>query len=398
MGAHQFDQPKERGIFFNWYALVMDVCVIVSSTGIVYVINNVSWAWGFGITAITNIFALLLFFVGTGFFRELKPQGSPFPGLASVIIRAIKNRGTLLSQDPIDYYQHHENETNPTLPSKFFRFLNHAALKIEGDTEQNGSPKKSWQFCTVKKVEDLKSLIKLIPLWTSAILVCIPYIIQTSLGILQALTMDRHLGHNAHIAAASVVAVLLVSGCITILFIDRILFPMWNKFGLQPITPLQRICIGHCFYILSMAISAFVEAKRLKIVRIHNLRHEDNALVPMSIYWLVPSYALVGIAEAFNFPGQVEFYYREFPQDMKNTSSAIVSLFYGITCYVGNALIDVFRRSTDWLPDNINNGRLDIVYWLITVLVGINFCYFLLCASLYKYKTIEDDDGFVSSS
>ncbi|CAI9105217.1 OLC1v1004090C1 [Oldenlandia corymbosa var. corymbosa] len=380
MGAHQFNEPKNHGIFFNWYVMVMNICIMLSSTAIVYVQNNVSWAWGFGISAAANIIAVLLFFLGTKFYRQLKPQGSPFAGLAHVLVTAFRNRGTLLSQNPTDYHQ--ESRTMKITPqlclSNFSgnRFLNRAALKTEGDTEVvYGSKRKSGQVCTVTKVEDLKSLIKLLPLLASAILFCVAYVIQTSMGILQALTMERNVGHNFEIPAATIVALLLASSCITILFVDRILFPMWNKFCRRQITPLQRIGIGHLFYILSMVVLASVEAKRLKISRVHNPQEHENSVEPMSIFLLVPPLVLTGVAEAFHFPGHIEFYYQEFPQNLRNTSSAMISLFYGVAYYIANALIHVVRRSTDWLPDNINKGRLDNVYWLMSVLVGLNFCY-----------------------
>ncbi|CAI9105218.1 OLC1v1004091C1 [Oldenlandia corymbosa var. corymbosa] len=399
MGAYQFDKPKHQGIFFNWYIFVIYTCLIISTTAIVYVQNNVSWAWGFGISTAANALGLLLFVLGTRFYRQLKPQGSPFARLARVVIAAIRNRGVKLSKNPEDYCQDIETKT-PTLPTKFFRVLNRAAIKsTQGDVanhEITGSVRKSWKFCAVTEVEDFKNLIKLLPLWTSALLVSVPLAIQMSMGILQALTMDRHLGHNFQIPAASVAVFLSISTCITVCFTDRVLMPVWSKFAPRPMTPLQRIGIGHLVDVLSMAALALVEVRRLKIARSHNLQDQVNAVVPMSIFWLVPSLALAGMGEAFHFPGHIAFYYQEFPMYLKSTSTAVVSLSIGIAFYMGNALIDAIRRSTDWLPDNINKGRLDNVFWVITILGGVNFCYFLVCASLYKYKTVEnvvDDDS-----
>jgi peptide/histidine transporter 3/4 len=48
--------------------------------------------------------------------------------------------------------------------------------------------------------------------------------------------------------------------------------------------------------------------------------------------------------------------------------------------------VDVVRRVTAWLPGNINQGRLDNVYWTLAVAVTINYGYFLLCASRYMYQ------------
>ncbi|CAI9105220.1 OLC1v1004094C1 [Oldenlandia corymbosa var. corymbosa] len=392
MGAYQLDKPKQQGSFFNWYIFVMYVCIILSSTVIVYLQNNVSWAWGFGISTAANALALLLFIVGNRFYRQLKPQGSPFAGLARVVIKAIRNRGIKLSQNPADYFQDQESKA-PTLPTKFFRILNRAALKgTEGDAGLNGYITKSWRICTVREVEDFKGLIRLLPLWTSALFVSVPLAIQMSLGILQALTMDPYIGHNFKVPAASISVFLFIATCITIPLVDRIFIPMWNKYGPRPITPLQRVGIGHLVDILSMISSAVVEVKRLKIARMHNLQDQDNAVVPLSMFWLVPALAFAGIGEAFHFPGHLEFYHQEFPKHLKNTSTAVISLAIGIAFYLGNALIGVIERSTDWLPNNINKGRLDNVFWVITVIGGFNFCYFLVCASMYKYRPIEEEE------
>ncbi|KAL3530626.1 hypothetical protein ACH5RR_009948 [Cinchona calisaya] len=388
LGAYQFDKPKHQGIFFNWFIFVMYISTAVCSTLIVYVQDNVSWAWGFGICFAMNIIGLVLFLAGSGFYRHLKPQGSPFASLGRVIVAAIKKRNMLLSLKSEDYCQDLQNNAFAT-PTKFFRFLNRAALKAEGDAEQDGSIGKPWRLCTVREVEDFKCLIKMLPLWSSALLVSVPLVIQLSMVILQALTMDRHLGAHFKIPAGTMPVFIFIATCTTIFLLDRFLFPMWDNLTHRPITPLQRVGIGHVLDVLSMAVIALIEAKRLNIVRRNNLQDQDNAVIPMSVFWLVPSLALAGIGEAFHFPGHIAFYYQEFPASLKNTSTAVVALSIGIGFYMGNGLIDIVQKTTEWLPDNINRGKLDNVYWLVTILGGINFCYFLVCASKYKYQNDE---------
>ena len=74
---------------------------------------------------------------------------------------------------------------------------------------------------------------------------------------------------------------------------------------------------------------------------------------------------------------------------LKSTSTAMIALIIGISFYLSTALIDLVRRVTGWLPDNINAARLDNVYWLLVVGGVINFGYYLVCASLYKYQDVE---------
>lgn len=66
----------------------------------------------------------------------------------------------------------------------------------------------------------------------------------------------------------------------------------------------------------------------------------------------------------------------------------MISMLVGIAFYLSTALIDQVRRVTDWLPDDINHGKLDIFYWMLVLLGGINFGYYLLCSTLYKHENV----------
>ena len=210
--------------------------------------------------------------------------------------------------------------------------------------------------------------------------------------VIQALTMDRHLGPHFQIPAGSILVISLISSAIFLTIVDRLLSPMWKKLTHRSPTPLQQIGLGHVLNILSMATSALVESKRLKIARAHHLQGQPGAIVPMLALWLIPQLVLVGIGEAFHFPGQVALYYQEFPTSLKSTSTAMIALIIGISFYMSTVLIDLVQRITGWLPNNINNGRLDNMYWLLVVGGVVNFGYFLVCACLYKYQNVEKGD------
>lgn len=108
----------------------------------------------------------------------------------------------------------------------------------------------------------------------------------------------------------------------------------------------------------------------------------------MLVLRLVPQLAVVGFGEAFHYPGQVTFYYQEFPKSLRSTATAMISMIMGIAYYLSTAIIDLVQTVTGWLPDDINNGRLDNVYWMLLVVAVLNFFYYLLCARFYKYQTL----------
>ncbi|KAJ9698238.1 hypothetical protein PVL29_007363 [Vitis rotundifolia] len=404
MGADQFDKAKHQATFFNWYFFAFYVSAVISSTAIVYVEDNVSWTWGFGLTVVGNLIGLVIFLLGNRFYRHVKPQGSPFVDLARVFVAALRKRKVLISLNRDDYYYCHKHQgyvkmLTATTPTKSFRFLNRAALKTEGDTRADGLIAKPWRLCTVQQVEDLKTLIRIFPLWCTSIFLATPIGIQSSLTVLQALTMDRHLGPHFKIPAGSILVIGFISTAISITLIDRILGPLWKKLTNHSPTPLQRIGLGHILNALSMAVSALVESRRLRIAHAHHLQNQPaGPITPMLALWLFPQIVLVGIGEAFHFPGQVSLYYQEFPTSLRSTSTAMISLVIAIAFYLSTAVIDLIRRTTKWLPDDLNNGRLDNVYWLLTVVGMLNFFGYLVCARMYKHKNTNEGHGTSNGS
>ncbi|XP_050139588.1 protein NRT1/ PTR FAMILY 2.7-like isoform X1 [Malus sylvestris] len=401
LGANQFDKPKHQASFFNWFFFTLYSITVVALTVIVYIEDNVGFKWGFGLCVIANLIGMAIFFSGNRFYKFDKPHGSPFVGLGRVIVASVRKTSLQLSSERKDYYYGHDGVTHDGVTnkvaaatlSKSFRFLNRAAQKIEGDMKSDGSIAKPWSLCTTQQVEDFKTVIRIFPLWSTALFLATPIAIQSSMSVLQALTMDRHIGSHFTLPSSSVIVVVLFSTSIFLTLIDRFLCPMWQKFTGQSPSPLQRVGVGHILTILSMAVSAVMESKRLKIVQEHHLQDQPGTIVPMSIFWLFPQLVLVGIGEAFHFPGQVALYYQEFPMSLRSTSTAMISLIIGIAYYVSTGVVNVVQRVTGWLPNNLNNGKLDNVYWMLAVLGVINFGYYLVCSKLYKYQNVKGAEG-----
>ncbi|KAI3887594.1 hypothetical protein MKW92_020282 [Papaver armeniacum] len=397
MGADQFDKQKHQASFFNWYFFTLYLGYVVGSTVLVYIQENVGWTWGMGLSLAANAIGFIVFLAGSRYYRCVKLIGSPFTSIAHVVVAATRKRRISLSSEATTYY--HENkkvgQSSSSCPTLSLRFLNHAAIKCEGDFGEDGTIARPWKLCTVQEVEDLKALLKILPLWSTGVFLSIPIGIQSSLVVLQALTMDRHIGSHFNVPAGSFLVSTLISTAIFLTFMDRFLLPTYQRLLNRTLTPLQRVGIGHVLNIIGMAASAIVEAKRLNVARSQNIAGTSlpgNMVVPMSALWLVGPLAIVGIGEAFHFPGQVSLYYQEFPKSLRSTSTAMISMLVAIGYYLSTALIGLVRRVTKWLPDDINQGRLDNVFWLLVVIGVVNFGYYLTCSGMYKYKSIMDDD------
>ncbi|KAM7280565.1 hypothetical protein ACFE04_007699 [Oxalis oulophora] len=382
MGGNQFENTKDQGIFFNWFVVILYGSSILGATVIVYIEDSVSWALGFGLCVVFSIIGSAIFLLGNRYYRHVNPQGSPFTGLACVIIAAFRKRKVSVSPDGDNYFYGRNGipEMVTSEPSNSLRFLNRAALITEADTEFDYSTSKPWSLCTVQQVENLKILMRNFPIVLSGVFLYVPIAFLRSLTVVQALTLDRHLGHDFKIPAGSLIVFNLASTAISITFVDRLLYPMWQNIIGQAPTPFQRIGFGHIFNITSAIVAALVESKRLK------LQYLAGPTVPMTVLFLVPQMVLIGFGEAFHYPGQVTLYYQEFPKSLRNTATAMVSMIMGIAYYLSTALVDLVQRVTNWLPDNTNSGRLDNVYWILVGLGTLNFFYFLVCARSYKYQ------------
>uniref|UniRef100_J3L835 Uncharacterized protein n=1 Tax=Oryza brachyantha TaxID=4533 RepID=J3L835_ORYBR len=253
-----------------------------------------------------------------------------------------------------------------------------------GETrEEDGSVAKP-RLCTVQQVEDLKSLLRVLPLWSSGILVGVTVNAQVSLTVLQALTMDRAVGPRFPFPAASITVTVLAAFALSAALFDRLAAPLWH--GKLVVTPLRRVGLGHALNVASMAVAALVERRRIRAAA-------AVTVVPMSALWLGPQLALTGAEEALHLPGNTALFYGEFPAALRSTATAMPPLFIAAGAYLSTALVDAVRRATRWLPDDLNQSRLDSVYWTLALLAAVNFGYFLVCATTYKYNNNYGDDG-----
>jgi peptide/histidine transporter 3/4 len=163
------------------------------------------------------------------------------------------------------------------------------------------------------------------------------------------------------------------------------------------ITYFQRMGIGLAIHILGVATAALVETKRRHAAVDHGLLDNPAAVIPLSVFWLVPQFAVHGIAGAFSSVGHMEFLYDQAPESMRSTAAALFWLASSFGNYLGTVLVTVVQRTTrahgnDWLQDNINRGRIDNYYWLVTCLMVLNLGYYLICFRFYTMKPLEMAD------
>ncbi|KAK4778397.1 hypothetical protein SAY87_018584 [Trapa incisa] len=411
-GADQFDPTTEsgrRGVdsFFNWYYFTLTFAIMVSGTLIVYVQSNVSWAIGFAIPAGLMALSCGLLFMGSRIYVKVSPQGSPLTSLAQVIVAAVRKWRMKVPGQPeflklFNYVP--QKSINSKLPHTFqFRCLDKAAVMTAGDRlDADGSASNPWRLCSLQQVEEMKCVVRVIPIWASAIAYHLANAQNHTYTVFQALQMDRHFskGSSFQIPAASYTVFSSLSLTIWIPIYDRILVPAVRRITHKEggITVLQRVGIGLVLSFTSMIIAGLVEERRRNDALTKptlGLTAKGGAISSMSGFWLVPQLAVGGLSEAFVAIGLVEFYYKQFPENMRSIAGAFSTTASALSSYLSGFLISVVHRitesSSDWLPEDLNKGRLDYYYYLIAALGALNFGYFLVCSRWFRYKGVSDE-------
>lgn len=401
LGADQFDEkdPKEAtqlSSYFNWLLFSLTIGAIIGVTFVVWIGTNQGWDWSFGVCTIAVLFAIVFVCMGKSLYRNNVPRGSPFVRIMQVLVAAIKKRSLPIPAMTDELHEVHDREpgvNDEILPrTDQFRFLDRAAV---APSPGSGSTAGPWSLCTVSQVEETKIMLRMLPIVLSTVFM------NTCLAQLQTFTIQQSTTMNPHILGfkvpgPSVPVIPLLFMFILVPMYERIFVPIARKFTGIPtgIRHLQRIAVGLVLSAISMAVAGVVETHR-KSVAIHHNMVDSTEPLPMSMFWLGFQYAIFGAADMFTLVGLLEFFYAESSAGMKSLSTAVSwsSLAFGY--FLSTVVVQVVNKvSGGWLTNNnLNRDKLNYFYWLLAGLSVLNFGFYLVCASWYRYKTVETKEG-----
>nr|TKR98146.1 protein NRT1/ PTR FAMILY 1.2-like isoform X2 [Populus alba] len=397
-GADQLskrDSLKHAGIlesFFSWYYVISSASVFISMTCVVYIQEAMGWKVGFGVPVVLMILSTLSFFLASPIYVKPKAKASWLIGFARVLVASFRKRRIELSSTDTDELYHLRKGSALVVPSERIRFLNKACVirnPIE-DLIPDGRASNPWSLCTVDEVEELKSLIKVIPIWSTGVLMSIN-VLQHSFIVLQASTMDRHITSKFQVPAGSFTAFQLFSSVIWIALYDRVAIPLASKIRGKP-TRLglkQRIGIGILSSSAAMAALAIIESVRRKTAIKEGFYDDPNSVLHISALWLLLYFSITGFAEAFCGIGQNEFFYTELPNSMSSVASNLFEMGLSVSNLIASLLVTIVRNffkgndQESWLSSNINKGHYDYYYWLLAGLSLANFIYYRACSKAY---------------
>ncbi|KAJ7571008.1 hypothetical protein O6H91_01G145000 [Diphasiastrum complanatum] len=405
LGADQFDdeyppEQSQKSSYFSYFFVASLVGSLFVTIVLSYIEENKSYALGFGVSTATIGLAGILFVAGIPFYRHFKPGGNPFARAAQVLVAALRKWNVRPPSNSDLLFELHDQEASKQgsrriFHSKGFRFLDKAATKTprDGANDSHNSP---WILCTVTQVEEVKCLIRMVPIWACMCVYQLVTAQATSTFVEQGAVMDTRLG-RLNLSPASLFTFYTISVVICTLIYESFLVPFSRRFTGNPkgFTVLQRMSIGLVVAMLGMVAAAVVEIKRLNIVKNLGLTHKIGALAPMSVFWQVPQYFLTGAAEVFTYVGQNEFFYEQSPDGLRGLGSAFSMASVAVGNYLSTLTVATISSITSrdsksgWLPKNLNEGHLDYFFWLLLAMLVLNLGYFLVCTHFYKYINVQ---------
>uniref|UniRef100_M8APU9 Peptide transporter PTR2 n=1 Tax=Aegilops tauschii TaxID=37682 RepID=M8APU9_AEGTA len=272
-------------------------------------------------------------------------------------------------------------------------FLDRAAIVTTTDAVDSGDEPDLWRLATVHRVEELKSIVRMLPLWAASITLIAAASHNFTFAIQQSRTMDRRLTPRFEIPPASMIIFTTLTMLVSLSLYDRVFVPLARRYTSRQagISYFQRMGAGLAVSVLGVLAGALVEGKRRRAAAEHGLLDSPGTTVPISVFWLVPQYALHGVSDALSTVAHMEFLYDQSPESMRSSSAALFWVAGSLGNYLGTLLVTVVQSASggEWLQDNINRGRLDYYYWLVTLLMALNLAYYIACFHFYTLKSFD---------
>ncbi|KAK8575521.1 hypothetical protein V6N12_063192 [Hibiscus sabdariffa] len=372
-GADQFDEehPKEGNLkvaFFSYFYLALNLGSLFSNTVLGYFEDQGMWALGFWASTASAFLALVLFLIGTPRYRHFGPKGNPLSRFCQVLVAATRKWKAKRPQGEENLFEVDKTESSMNGDRKIlhtdgFRFLDKAAIMTPKDHAEQ-----------------------------------VVFTQMASLFVEQGAAMKTRIS-NFDIPAAGMSSFDILSVA-TFIFLYRFsLDPIVAKIKSETkgLTELQRMGIG-----LVIAILAMVSAGLVEVWRLQDARKDCPSCVnasPLSIFWQIPQYMLIGASEVFMYVGQLEFFNGQAPDGLKSFGSALCMTSISLGNYVSDLLVTIVMKVSTkgdlpgWIPGNLNSGHLDRFFFMLAALSVVDLVIYIICAKWYKYIKFEGRNG-----
>ncbi|OVA14344.1 Proton-dependent oligopeptide transporter family [Macleaya cordata] len=372
----QISNEKKKSLFFKWWYFGICTGSLLGVSLMSYLQDTFGWGLGFAIPTIAMAASVAPFLCGSRFYTVINKQ--PKSSAAGIninpinnLIQSIKATASKLQEKPL----------------------------CSQDSDQSSLVSNNPNNAVVDPIEETKSVLRLLPIWGMLLMFAIIFQQPATFFTKQGMTMKRNIGNHFMIPPATLQSAINVSIILLMPFYDKIVIPIFRVITRSDtgINVMQRMGFGMFLSIIAMSIAAVVETKRLEISRriLPELLHHENSssapqiTVPLSIFWLLPQYIILGVSDVFTVVGMQEFFYSEVPSKMKTMGMALHLSVFGVGSFLSALLIAFIEILTSdsegkhsWFTDDMNEARLDKYYWLLAFSSALSLFFFAIS---YKY-------------
>ncbi|KAM8818910.1 solute carrier family 15 member 3 [Rhynchonycteris naso] len=379
------DQVMELGRhanrrFFNWFYWSINVGAVLSLLVVAFIQQNISFLMGYSIVVGCVGLAFFTFLFSTPVFITKPPTGSQVSSMLKLALQSCCPR--LWCQ---------QSARDPQ----------GADLLPDQRSPQPGpSPQED--------IANFRLLVKILPVMVTLVPYWMVYFQMQSTYVLQGLHLHipnifpSYAGNSSTALGALdngykiPEAWLLLANVVVLLILvpvkDHLLDPLLLRCKLLT-SALQKMALGMFFGFASVIVAGFLEMKRLEYI------HDNQTIAqqigenvyyaaPLSIWWQIPQYLLIGISEIFaSIPG-LEFAYSEAPRSMQGAIMGIFFCLSGVGSLLGSSLEALLSLPGGWLHcpkdyGNINNCHLDLYFFLLAGIQAATALLFVWIAARY---------------
>ncbi|EDO33176.1 predicted protein, partial [Nematostella vectensis] len=359
-GADQVQGKGPRAVqkFFNWFYWFINIGSFLSFTLIVWVQQKYTFFYGYAVTAISMMIGTVVFMTGRNWYVVRPPGGSVLTDTYRVVKLAIK--------------RHWSSDKN--LQSEGIHWLDRAKESYGGAFSYH-------------RVENVKSLIRLLPVFAMFIIYWTLYSQMQTSYLIQAEYMM--LDYGIQLPAASLSIFDIVCVLLLIPLMDKVVYPLLRYCGVR-FTPLRRVGVGMLFAAASVAVAGLVEIERKRMFRdgqwhTSTMFNKTHNVSDMSIFYQVPQFMLIGTSEVFTSITGLEFAYSQAPRCLQGLVMGIFLVTSGLGNYLASALTNIVTSvDKSWYPTDPNTGHLENYFFLLAILMVANFIIYILVAMRYK--------------
>ncbi|CAG7891661.1 unnamed protein product [Brassica rapa] len=385
-------KSNRKSQFFQWWYFGVCVGSLLGVTVMAYIQDTFGWVLGFAIPTASMLLLILLFLCGCGVYvyadSGLDPKAKPFQRILEYI------KGAVWRRSKITLVNNHDlNAMELELQEKPLCNCSNTASTTTSKTLAN---EKNCNH-SFSGLETVKLLLRLLPVWTMLLTFAVIFQQPATFFTKQGMAMKRNIGPNFKIPPATLQSTITLSIILLMPLYDKVLIPIAKKItkNEKGIPVMERMGIGMFLSIIAIVIAALVERKRLMISK--KMKTSPNSSDPLSIFWLLPQYILLGVSDIFTVVGMQEFFYSEVPVSMRTMGFALYTSVFGVGSFVSAALISVIESCTksrgerqNWFADDMSEARLDNYYWLLAFTSAISFLMYIVICKHFKSSSSRD--------